>query len=423
MKIGIVGSGIAGLVAAWSLDQRGCAVTVFEKTKAPGMDAHAARFSVDGSELRADVPSRMFNEHQWPTLCQLYRKIGIETSVVPNKQSFRQRGTDRVTNLALPWTLADAWSFTWSAEKRQFATWVQQFREQGKRDLESGISESETLATYLKSARVAHEFVENYLYPVLSSTVGTCSYQSLDALPASILLQVLQNIDQPAELKRVRCGTRAVVSRLVKNLSELRLGTPVRNVRPHADHIEIAYETTAGQLRSDRFDHVILATQANHLGQLLDPSLAAELEIGQLFDYEPVTICLHQQPHGMPLKQSQWSTFNFTFDADQRWANCTVWLNRFHDDWPMASNLFQTISPSGQHLPTEVLTTSRLERPVVRVGTLQALHRLAKLHRQPNRRIWFCGSYAAHGMPLLESAASSACEVVRLIESRSTPAN
>jgi len=39
------------------------------------------------------------------------------------------------------------------------------------------------------------------------------------------------------------------------------------------------------------------------------------------------------------------------------------------------------------------------------------LAELETLQLQPNRHIWFCGSYASHGIPLLESAVNSSVKV------------
>jgi predicted NAD/FAD-binding protein len=52
---------------------------------------------------------------------------------------------------------------------------------------------------------------------------------------------------------------------------------------------------------------------------------------------------------------------------------------------------------------------------VVNAGSERALIELQALHAEPDRRVWFAGSYAQAGIPLLESAARSAHAVaVRL---------
>ncbi|MBL8332790.1 MAG: hypothetical protein JNM08_06785, partial [Rubrivivax sp.] len=58
-----------------------------------------------------------------------------------------------------------------------------------------------------------------------------------------------------------------------------------------------------------------------------------------------------------------------------------------------------------------LLGRARFERPVVDSGSQRALAGLHALHAQPGRRVWFCGSYAQAGIPLLESAVHSAWQV------------
>jgi predicted NAD/FAD-binding protein len=50
---------------------------------------------------------------------------------------------------------------------------------------------------------------------------------------------------------------------------------------------------------------------------------------------------------------------------------------------------------------------------VVDAGSQRALLGLQALHAQPGRRLWFCGSYAQAGIPLLESAVHSAQAVAQ----------
>ena len=109
MKIAIVGSGIAGLTTAYRLHQAGQQVAVFEKEIALGMDAHSQLIQAQGQSYRADVPSRMFNRLQWPSLMRLYRELGVTCKPVTPTQSFSW--VDGSTYLKLskanrPWQLA-----------------------------------------------------------------------------------------------------------------------------------------------------------------------------------------------------------------------------------------------------------------------------------------------------------------------------
>ncbi|MEM9304101.1 MAG: FAD-dependent oxidoreductase, partial [Pseudomonadota bacterium] len=72
MRIAIIGSGIAGLSAAWRLSQDH-EVTIFEKFGHLGMDAHSLDVRGEGGNARVDVPMRVFFDGFYPTLTALYR--------------------------------------------------------------------------------------------------------------------------------------------------------------------------------------------------------------------------------------------------------------------------------------------------------------------------------------------------------------
>ena len=117
----------------------------------------------------------------------------------------------------------------------------------------------------------------------------------------------------------------------------------------------------------------------------------------------------------MPPAKSEWSVFNFVAGDQNHESMCTVWMNRFHDDWQrlwndsanLSNNSANPWGGSGQ-------TNTPYEAPAT-VGESQFLESLATVAgafiRQQGRRIWFCGSYAMPGIPLLESAVKSATEI------------
>ena len=90
---------------------------------------------------------------------------------------------------------------------------------------------------------------------------------------------------------------------------------------------------------------------------------------------------------------------------------CCVWMNRFNPDWQIDQPIIQTINPVVEPRPDTILAGYNLQRPVVNKQSLAGLELLKQLHQHADRRIWFCGSYAAEGVPLLESAVVSSLRV------------
>ena len=76
-----------------------------------------------------------------------------------------------------------------------------------------------------------------------------------------------------------------------------------------------------------------------------------------------------------------------------------------------AEDLFQTVSPIARPREELLLGRALFQRPLVGDRSSTALQTLERLQREEGRRIWFCGSWAAPGIPLLESAVASAAAV------------
>ncbi|MGI9516218.1 MAG: NAD(P)-binding protein [Pirellulaceae bacterium] len=413
MRIAVIGSGIAGLVAGHRLGVCGHEITLFEKLPGIGMDAHAATLEIDGHTVRADVPSRMFNSGLWPRLTQLYRELGVETVAIDTSQSLCDAGRD--CYLRSPNTLAPPDpATTWIREDMR-GIWAdaQRLRRQAFRP-RLGMSRHLTLETWLAKRKFSSEFIDGLLFPTLASTVCTCSFQGLKNYPVHIVLETLRAMAGAAELRRTRSGTKDVVQRLTRSLHEVCLQTEVTFLRQDDQTVKL------GSGRHDHsFDHVIVATQANTALEQFGWLTEQERMALESFDYETIPVVIHRDESLMPVDREVWSTFNMLPAPCHQTAMCTVWLNRFHHDWPETAPVFQTINAFASIEASSVLASIQLQRPVVNERSLNGQKRLRQLHRDPERRIWFCGSYAGTGTPLLESAVESADHIVSAIEALS----
>jgi predicted NAD/FAD-binding protein len=171
-----------------------------------------------------------------------------------------------------------------------------------------------------------------------------------------------------------------------------------------ADAVTVALEQSQRQ-----FDQVIVATQANHVAQLC-PSLPEEIHrVMTAFVYEDVPVVVHTDRQFMPKDKRDWSVFNF--ETAESGSMCTVWLNKFHTQWPEVGAVFQTIKPLGTPSPESIICSVKLQRPVVTTGSYELWRSMEQINHRDSR-IKFCGSYAVAGIPLLESAVVSAQRLV-----------
>lgn len=412
MKIGIIGTGIAGLTAAWLFNRAGHRVTLYEKQHALGMDAHSMTFEQDGATLRTDVPPRIFNVTQWPNLITLYREVGVVFEPIDPSQSFGFSGQPGFLNVDAAYQPQIPVGHESSAHLTQIMNDIARFAHGAPQDLADGLSDQILLVDYLQHRDYSQAFICDFLYPTLASTVCTCSYESLNAYPAPVILKALLNLFGDHPLLRTTYGTQDVVKRLSRGIEDIRYGTVCRAVHPTPAGVRV--ETVQGQ--TDIFDHLIVATQANQALDLLSAPSGAEAQMLNAFSYDNVPIAVHKDPALMPAGKKDWAHINLIIARDRRAAMCSVWMNRFNPDWQIAQPIIQTITPLSAPHPDTVIARYNLQRPVVNAQSLAGLELLQQLHQQADRQIWFCGSYAAEGIPLLESAVLSSLRVAKRLQ-------
>lgn len=427
MKIAIIGSGIAGLTAAHHLSESNH-VTLMERASCIGLDGHGTRVggsSVGGRVL--DVPPRMFNTTLWPELTRLYREIGLAEETVDSSQTFcestptHREGEQssalnncyfKIGNVARPKPRVTQ---LFSRNARQIASDTKRLMDQGRHDLADDTLDQLTLDQYLTKNDYSTAFVDKFLYPTLASTVCTCSYDALKNYPATVILLALRDLTSDADLCRVAGGSAAVVDRLSQGIEDIRTDCAVQSVSKLPNGVLVRISGKA----PESFDHVVMATQANTAVDLLLDIDQQEKQLLRSIRYEDVDVTVHQDDRLMPSRRSDWSSFNMVSRSDSaavQATQCTVWMNRFDRRLADEADYFQTIGPIQQANTESVLSSVTLQRPIVDLGTKQTLREIATNLQVPGRRIWYAGSWASYGIPLLESAVVSALQSVRSIE-------
>jgi len=123
---------------------------------------------------------------------------------------------------------------------------------------------------------------------------------------------------------------------------------------------------------------------------------------------------MHHDVRLMPANRKDWGPVNYILSPQHDRPMVSIWVNRLLPTYLDTRPLFQTINPMREPSPGLVLQDCSLQRPIVDLNTHANLKQLDTLHAQPDRRAFFCGSYAAQGIPLLESAVASARRIAQL---------
>jgi phytoene dehydrogenase-like protein len=73
MRVAVIGTGIAGNAAAWSLSKH-YPVTVYDRDIRPGGHSHTVTIDYDGTELAVDIGFIVYNELNYPDLTALFAR-------------------------------------------------------------------------------------------------------------------------------------------------------------------------------------------------------------------------------------------------------------------------------------------------------------------------------------------------------------
>ncbi|MCB9645599.1 MAG: NAD(P)-binding protein [Deltaproteobacteria bacterium] len=409
MRVAVVGSGIAGLTATWKLGLEH-EVELFEAQPTLGMDAASVSVDLGRAHARVDVPLRVFGSGYYPRLTELYAEAGIPRGGADYSASYSrlggpsyfayktvELGGDRAVSLPDPRVGRPSENLTRLAQGARF------YLSEPLR-LKAGAIGDVALEAYLCRRGYAAAFTEDVLYPTLAAIL-TCSQDDVRAAPAAAVIDFFGR-SAGTSFGRVATGTRTVVERLSARAARIHVGTPVRRVRRASDGVLVE----AGEAEQ-RFDHVVMATQA-HLARRLVADLDDEERA--LFDAVGVTsfeCVVHSDPALMPEDRRGWRPINALIGDPRGMPMYTMWMNAIIDDLGGRPDLFQTINPLRAPDPALEHHRIRLDRPLLDLEGQAAVRRLAELQRAPGRRLWFCGSYLTDGFPLLEAGVVSASAV------------
>lgn len=397
MRVAVVGSGAAGLGAAWALARRHETV-LFEA--APRFGGHAHSVQLDCGPA-VDTGFIVYNEPNYPNLTQLFRHLGVATQ--PSEMSFAvslDRGRFEYAGSALG--LFGQVSNLWRPAHWRMAADILRFFAEADRLVRAGALadlEGGTLGAYLAARGYGRPFVEGHLLP-MAAAIWSAPAREILAFPLASFLRffanhgLLKRRGRP-QWRTVTGGSQRYVERLLAELPRgaARAATPVRRLR--RDALGVTLETAAG---SERFDQVVLACHADQALRILgEQASPAERRLLGAFRYSDNEAVLHGDQRLMPRRRRLWASWNYLGEQGRDGAetvSVTYWMNRLQRLDPRRP-LFVSLNPLRPPDPGLVEGRFRCAHPIFDQPALAAQRALPSI--QGAAGLWFCGSYCGYG--------------------------
>ena len=310
MRIAIIGSGIAGMTAAYLLSEDH-EVVVFEANDYVGGHTNTADVSLNGQQYAVDTGFIVFNERTYPNFIKLMKRldVGWQNSVMSFSVQCDKTGLEfspsyfnslfiQRRNLLRPSFYRMLWD-------------VVRFKRDSE-DLLNSDDYSITLSDYLNGKGYSRSFIEHFIIP-MGEAVWSADPQKFNEFPALYFAQFFKNHgflnikDQPQWLT-VKGRSRTYIKPITKSYADkIRLNSPVASVRRHEDWVEITPENQP----SEKFDQVVIAAHSDQaLGMLDDPSDAEQKILGAI-PYQENEAVLHCDESLLPSKKAAWASWNY----------------------------------------------------------------------------------------------------------------
>lgn len=397
MKIAIIGSGIAGNVAAYHLS-REHDITVFEAAGHAGGHTHTHEIEHEGRRVAVDTGFIVCNDRTYPNFLALLAELGVELQ--PSDMSF---SVQTPTGLEYNGTTLNSLF----AQRRNLvrpAFWrmirdILRFNREAPRLLEWR-SDAVKLGEYLDAQRYSPQFVEHYILP-MGAAIWSAGTETLRDFPARYFVRFFHNhgmltVDDRPQWLTVRGGSARYVERLTASFrGRIRLRTPVESVRRTPAGVSVK---PAGA-EPERFDRVFFACHSDQALRLLTDATSTEREVLGAIRYQRNEVLLHTDVSVLPKRRLAWAGWNYHLlngpagRASERVA-VTYHMNilqRIDSRTPLLVSLNMEDRVSWR----QVIRQMSYEHPVFTREAVAAQSRHAEINGAD--RAYFCGAYWGFG--------------------------
>lgn len=421
-RVAVVGSGISGLASAHALAPH-AQVSLFEAGPWFGGHSHTVDITLPDAQGRpvthgVDTGFLVFNHRTYPQLLRLFERLGVDTA--PSEMSFSVQapglewsGCDLNTVFAQRSNLLKPRFLGMLADILRFNRLCTALAVRGQ-DAEL----AEPIGDFLDREGFGPRFRDGYFLPMIGC-IWSCPTDQMLRFPIGTMIRfchnhgLIQVADRP-QWYTVRGGSKHYVARMLQDIPDARLATPVRSVRRTPEGVLL--RTDAGE---ERFDEIVLACHSDQSLALLADATPAERELLGAVRYHPNRAVLHTDPGVLPRRRLAWAAWNYARAAETQREQAAVCLhyliNRLQPlPWPQPVVVSLNPDPQRPPDPASVLGEWEYHHPVFDAAAVAAQRRLPQI--QGLQGTWFAGAWTRYGFH--EDGLMSAQDVVARMHKR-----
>lgn len=394
MKLAVVGTGIAGNVAAREL-AREHDITVFEADNRIGGHTNTVEVDSPTGPLAVDTGFIVYNDVTYPNFIALLDELGVASQASDMSFSMQHHRTGLEYKGSTLNTLFAQRSNLLRPSFHRMIRDILRFNREAPALLDpSGLGPD--LGDYLAEGRYGREFIDHFIVP-MGAAIWSSTTEMMMRMPARFFVRffhnhgLLQVKDRPV-WRVIQGGSCRYVDALVAgHRDRIRLNAPVEWVRRHADHVMVKVAGT----EAERFDGVFLACHSDQALRLLADPTPQEQQVLGAIAYQDNEAVLHTDARLMPRRRRAWAAWNYHL-IERPGEPVAVTYNMNILQGLKADEVYcVTLNHSEAVDPERIIRTLHYSHPVFTPEAVAAQAR----HHDINgaRRTWYCGAYWRYG--------------------------
>ncbi len=395
-RLAIVGSGIAGLGAAWLLRNH-FAITIYEQQAHLGGHTNTITIDENGRSVPIDTGFMVFNHVTYPNLTRFFSELGVATKPTDMSFSVQHQPSGLEYNGGSLGLLFAQRKNLLNLRHWKMLMAINRFNAEAVPAMEDARYSAMTLREYVEARGYGDDMWERYLVP-MSSAVWSTPPELMSQFPAVTLLRFWHNhgflgLHTQHPWWTVCNGAKSYVAKIKAGLVEN------LEIRPRVTRIErtaAGVTVTTADGHTDVFPKVILASHADQSLALLADPTPLETRLLTPFKYQPNLATLHTDQRVMPRTRRAWAAWNYRYDGAGR-PSTHYWMNRLqgvseHVQYFVSLNCREEIDPS------KVLRHIEYEHPLFDLPALAAQGRLPELNQlSPDQSTYYAGAWFKYG--------------------------
>ncbi len=408
MKIAVIGTGIAGNVAAYELS-RDHEVTVYEASDYVGGHTNTHDVSIDGQEYAIDTGFIVFNYRTYPEFTRLLNDMNVEVQPTNMSFSVKHEGIGLEYNGN---TLNSMFAQRSNLLRPSFLRMIRdilRFNREAVRSLDHEDAEL-PLGEYLHKHNYCDEFKHHYIIP-MGAAIWSTEATRMQSFPARFFIRFFHNhgllsINERPIWHVIKGGSREYLKPLTRPFANrIRTSTPVQRIKRYPGHVEIFTDRYGREC----YDAVFVATHTDTALDIIDQPTKAEKQVLGAIPYQTNEAVLHTDISLLPQRRLAWAAWNYHILKENRdHVALTYNMNILQGiESPLTFNV--TLNNIDAIDPSKIIKRVQYEHPVFTPDSVSAQQR----HDEINGTglTWYCGAYWRNGFH--EDGVASALDAVK----------